>query len=165
MFLKVANFFLPYLCSVFILLGRKTCCPDILHQLCKVLISTQLCKVLLPISSRVVHKYILHDFGDCCESVPLDRLGSYVSISIKIYITIILAHVVQVDAFYCESLSCYICIVMVVVCCTSCVELEYWFSVRVWYNQGFTVEQCLLWVTCTGRHWLIALWTMIGATC
>ena len=44
------------------------------------------CKVLLPISSRVVHKYILHDFGECCESVPLDRPGSYVSISIKIYI-------------------------------------------------------------------------------
>ena len=58
-----------------------------------------LCKVLLPISSRVVHKYILRDFGECCESVPLDCPGSYVSISIKIYITIILAHVVQVDAF------------------------------------------------------------------
>ena len=71
----------------------------------------------------------------------------------KVYITIILACVVQVDAFYCESLSCYICIVMVVVC----VKLEYWFGVRVWYNQGFTVEQCLLWVTCTGHHWLIAL--------
>ena len=55
--------------------------------------------VLLPISSQVVHKYILHDFGECCESVPLDRPGSYISISIKIYITIILAHVVQVDAF------------------------------------------------------------------
>ena len=35
--------------------------------------------------------------------------------------------------------------------------------VRVWYNQGITIEQCLLWVTCTGRHWLIALWIMIGA--
>ena len=65
----------------------------------------------------------------------MDRPGSYVSISIKIYITIILARVVQVDAFYCESLSCYICIVMVVVCCTSCVELEYWFGVQVWYNR------------------------------
>ena len=49
------------------------------------------CKVLLPISSWVVHKYIyiyiyiLHDFGECCESVPLDRPGSYISISIKIY--------------------------------------------------------------------------------
>ena len=35
---------------------------------------------------------------------------------------------------------------------------------QVWYNRGFTVKQCLLWVTCTGRHWLIALWVMIGAT-
>ena len=57
------------------------------------------CKVLLPISSQVVHKNILRDFGECCESVPLDRPGSYISISIKIYITIILARVVQVDAF------------------------------------------------------------------
>ena len=48
---------------------------------------------------------------------------------------------------------------MVVDCCTSCVELF-----EFWYNQGFTVKQCLLWVTCTGRHWLIALWIMIGAT-
>ena len=44
---------------------------------------------------------ILRDFGECCESVPLDRSGSYVSISIKlyiyIYITRILARVVQVD--------------------------------------------------------------------
>ena len=89
MFLKVANFFLPYLCSVFLLLGRKPV-ARILHQLCE---------VFLPISSWVVHKYILRDFGECCESVPLDRPGSYISISIKIYITIILAHVVQVDAF------------------------------------------------------------------
>ena len=58
-----------------------------------------LCKVLLPIYSWVVHKYVLRDFGECCENVPLDCPGSYVSISIKIYITIILAHVVQVDAF------------------------------------------------------------------
>ena len=43
---------------------------------------------------------ILRNFGECCESVPLDRSGSYISISIKqcIYITRILAHVVQVDA-------------------------------------------------------------------
>ena len=43
-------------------------------------------------------------------------------------------------------------------CCTSCVEL---------FEFGITkdlVKQCLLWVTCTGRHWLIALWIMIGAT-
>ena len=81
MFLKVANFFLPYLCSVFLLLGRKPV-ARVLHQLCKVLF-TKLCKVLLPISSQVVHKYILRDFGECCESVPLDCPGSYVSISIK----------------------------------------------------------------------------------
>ena len=56
-------------------------------------------KVPLSISSRVLHKYIYRDFGECCEGVPLDRPGSYVSISIKIYITIILACVVQVDAF------------------------------------------------------------------
>ena len=81
-----------------------------------------------------------------------------VSISIK-YITIILARVVQVDAFYCESLSCYICVVMVVGCCTSCVELEYLvFLTRI------TVMQGLLWATCTGHHWLIALRIMIGAT-
>ena len=133
-----------------------------------------LLKVLLPISSQVVHKYILHNFGECCKSVPLDRPGSYVSISIKIYITIILARVVQVDAFYCESPSCYICVVMVVVCCTSCVELEYWFGVQVWYNRveleylvfltRITVVQGLLWATCTGRHWLIALQIMIDAT-
>ena len=52
----------------------------------------------------------------------------------NIYITIILARVVQVDAFYCESLSGYICVVMVVVCCISCVDLEYWFGVGVWYS-------------------------------
>ena len=44
-------------------------------------------------------------FGECCESVPLDRSGSYVSISMKQYITRILALVVQVDAFYYQSLS------------------------------------------------------------
>ena len=32
------------------------------------------------------------------------------------------------------------------------------------FVQGFTVKQCLLWATCTGRHWLIALWITIGAT-
>ena len=32
-------------------------------------------------------------------------------------------------------------------------------GILVWYN----VEQCLLWMTCTGHHWLIALWTRIGA--
>ena len=52
--------------------------------------------------------------------------------------------------------------------------LEYWFCVRVWYNcveleyltflTRITVVQGLLWVTCTGHHWLIALRIMIGAT-
>ena len=42
--------------------------------------------------------------------------------------------------------------------CKSCVELEYWLE-----YQRFTVEQCLLWTTCTGHHWLVALWAMIGA--
>ena len=40
---------------------------------------------------------VLHDVGECCESVPLDCTGSYVSISINI--AKILACVVQVDAF------------------------------------------------------------------
>ena len=40
---------------------------------------------------------VLRDVGECCESVPLDHTGSYVSISINI--TKILACVVQVDAF------------------------------------------------------------------
>ena len=31
-------------------------------------------------------------------------------------------------------------------------------------NQRFTVEQCLLWATCTGCHWLVALWITIGST-
>ena len=97
--------------------------PTTHKEVCKVLISIYV--RFLSISSQVVHKYILRDFGECCESVPLDCPGSYISISIKIYITIILACVVQVDAFYCESLSCYIYVVIVVVCCTSCVELEY----------------------------------------
>ena len=44
----------------------------------------------------------------------------------------------------------------------SCVELEYWLECQLEY-QRFTNEQCLLWMTCTGHHWLIALWAMIGA--
>ena len=70
---------------------------------------------------------ILHDFGECCESVPLDHTGSYISSSINI--TKILACVVQVDAFYCKSLSW-----LHLHCngswfssklCISCVKLEY----------------------------------------
>ena len=45
----------------------ETCCLDILHQLCK---------VLLPVS-QVVHN-VLHGVGEYCESVPLNRTGSYV---------------------------------------------------------------------------------------
>ena len=72
---------------------------------------------------------VLRDVGECCKSVPLDRTGSYIFISINI--TRILACIVQVDAFYYQSLSWYICVVMVVCCwfssklCISCVELEY----------------------------------------
>ena len=54
-----------------------------------------------------------------------------------------------------------------VVVCTSCVELfEFGMTEDLSkdFVQGFTVEQCLLWVTCTGHHWLIALWITIGAT-
>ena len=65
----------------------------------------QLCKVLLHAGWIVFLWFcisIICDFGECCESVPLDRSGSYISISIKtnvyIYITRILARVVQVDA-------------------------------------------------------------------
>ena len=46
---------------------------------------------------------VLCNIGECCESVPLDHTGSYISISINI--TRILACVVQVDAFYYQSLS------------------------------------------------------------
>ena len=79
MFLKVANFFLPYLCLVFfILLGRK---PVVW------IFSTNYARFscLFLLWSCI---NILRGFGECCESVPLD-----------IDITIILAHVVQVDAF------------------------------------------------------------------
>ena len=65
-------------------------------------VSIQLCKVLLHagwIVFLILHKYITR-LWECCESVPLDCSGSYVSISIKqyVYITRILARVVQVDA-------------------------------------------------------------------
>ena len=59
--LKVVNFFLPYLWSVFlVLLGRK---PDarVLHQLCK---------VLLPVSSLVVHKIYCTTLGNIVRVYP-----------------------------------------------------------------------------------------------
>ena len=46
---------------------------------------------------------VLCDVGECCESVPLDHTGSYVSISINTTRT--LACVAQADAFYYQSLS------------------------------------------------------------
>ena len=59
--LKVANFFFPYLCSVFlVLLGRK---PD-------VWIFHQLCKVFLPVSSLVVHKIYCATLGNIARVYP-----------------------------------------------------------------------------------------------
>ena len=87
MFLKVANFLLPSLCSVFlVLLGRKP-----VFQI----FSTNYAKFFCLFLWLCIN--VLHDVGECCESVPLDCTGSYVSISINI--TRILACVVQVDAF------------------------------------------------------------------
>ena len=65
--LKVANFLFPSLSQFFFYCWIETCCPDILHQLCE---------VLLPFS-LVVH-IVLHGVGEYCESVPLNRTGSYV---------------------------------------------------------------------------------------
>ena len=50
--------------------------------------------------------------------------------------------------------------VQVVLCC---IEL-FMFGRSEDLFQGFTVKQCLLWVTCTGCHWLIALQITIGST-
>ena len=113
------------------------------------------CKILLPVCLWLCIN-VLHDIGECCESVPLDCTRSYISISINI--TKILARVVQVDAFIISLEVGYICVVIVVGCwfsskfCISCVKLEYWLE-----YQRFTVEQCLLWTTCTGHHWLVTL--------
>ena len=85
--LKVVNFLLPSLCSVFlVLLGRK---PVVWR------FSTNYAKFFCLFLWLCIN--VLRDIGECCESVPLDRTGSYVSISINI--TKILACVVQVDAF------------------------------------------------------------------
>ena len=75
MFLKVVNFFLPYLCSVFHLLGRKPVVWIFSTNYAKFF-----CLFLLWLCIN-----ILRDFGESCESVPLDHSGSYVSISINIY--------------------------------------------------------------------------------
>ena len=67
--LKVVNFlsFSIFFLSFSFYCWVETCCLDILHQLCK---------VLLPVS-LVVH-IVLCGIGEYCESVPLDRTGSYV---------------------------------------------------------------------------------------
>ena len=85
--LKVANFLFPSLSQFFFYCWIETCCPDIFHQLCK---------VLLPVS-LVVH-VVLCSIGEYCESVPLNRTGSYI-LSASIYKNKILACVVQVDTF------------------------------------------------------------------
>ena len=86
-FLKAANFLLPSLCSVFlVLLGRK---PDVPRFF------TNYAKFFCLFLWLCIN--VLCDIGECCESVPLDRTGSYISISINI--TRLLACVVQVDAF------------------------------------------------------------------
>ena len=85
--LKVANFLLPYICSVFlVLLGRK---PVVR------IFSTNYAKFFWLFLWLCIN--VLCDIGECCESVPLDHTGSYISISINI--TKIFACVVQVDAF------------------------------------------------------------------
>ena len=65
--LKVANFLFPSLSQFFFYCWVETCCLDIPHQLCK---------VLLPVS-LVVH-IVLRGFGEYCESVPLNCTGSYI---------------------------------------------------------------------------------------
>ena len=85
--LKVANFPLPSLSQFFLLLlGRK---PVVW------IFSTNYAKFFCLFLWLCIN--VLRDIGECCESVPLGRTGSYVSISINI--TKILASVVQVDAF------------------------------------------------------------------
>ena len=92
--LKVANFLLPSQFSLYlVLLGRKPVVWIFSTNYAKFF-----CLFLLWLCINV-----LCNVGECCESVPLDHTGSYISISINI--TRILACVVQVDAFYYQSLS------------------------------------------------------------
>ena len=68
-FLKVVNFLLPSLCSVYlVLLGRK---PDARG------FSTNYAKFFCLFLWLCIN--VLHNIGECCESVPLDRTGSYIS--------------------------------------------------------------------------------------
>ena len=85
--LKVVNFLLPTLSQIFLLLlGRK---PVVW------IFSINYAKFFCLFLWLCMN--VLCDVGECCESVHLDRTGSYVSISINI--TKILACVVQDDAF------------------------------------------------------------------
>ena len=65
--LKVANFLFPSLSQFFFYCWVETCCPEILHQLCKV-----------PLSISLVVHIVLRSIGEYCESVPLNHTGSYV---------------------------------------------------------------------------------------
>ena len=81
--LRVANFLLPYFCSVVSLLCRKPV-PRILHQLCKILLLAirwsfvVLCFVCLVLLLQLCQRFLLlwlcikclATFGKCCESVP-----------------------------------------------------------------------------------------------
>ena len=64
--LKVANFFLPYLCSVFlVLLGRK---PDV--RIFSTNYAKFFCLFLLPVFSLVVHKIYCVTLGNIARVYP-----------------------------------------------------------------------------------------------
>ena len=74
--LKVANFLFSSLSQFFFYCWIETCCPDILHQLCT---------VLVPLALYVVHIVgslgcvtLFNFIGEYCESIPLNCTGSYV---------------------------------------------------------------------------------------
>ena len=90
MFLKVANFFLPYLCSVFLLLGRK---PVV--QIYSTNYARFSCLFLLGLCINI---YCV-TLGNVVRVYPWIVQGLTFYQHKNIYITIILAHVVQVDAF------------------------------------------------------------------
>ena len=97
----------------------------------------------------LLHKYDTRLLlGNVCESVPLDRTGSYVYISME-------------NAMYINNYNTCSFVVQVVSSWNTGLVLEFGIT---WCSSVFTVMQGLLWVTCTGRHWLIALQIMTGAT-
>ena len=71
--------------------------------------------------------------------------------------------IVQVDAFIVESKSLHLSCNSNLLYKLYRIEL-FTFGSCEDFIQGLTVKQCLLWVTCTGRHWLIALQITIGST-